>query len=107
MSQKITDGTSSIYSRPCYGYRKAEPGSLIIIPEEAENVRLIFKFYLSGKSIVGIVRELAQQNILSTTGKSTWNRRTIDTLLSNEKYRSNSMTSPARRSSDLRSKPWD
>ena len=24
MNQKVTDGTSSIYSRPCYGYRKTE-----------------------------------------------------------------------------------
>ena len=69
MNQKVTDGTSSIYSRPCYGYRKAEDGSLSIIPEEAENVRLIFELYLSGKSIVGIMRELAQRNILSPTGK--------------------------------------
>ncbi len=64
MNQKVADGTSSIHSRPCYGYRKAEDGSLVIIPEEAENVRLIFKLYLSGKSIVGIMRELTQRNIL-------------------------------------------
>ena len=107
MNQKVTDGTSSIYSRPCYGYRKAEDGSLAIIPEEAENVRLIFELYLSGKSIVGIMRELAQRNILSPTGKATWSRRAIDTLLSNEKYRGNSTASTARMSSDPRSKLRD
>ena len=105
MNQKVTDGTSSIYSRPCYGYRKAEDGSLDIIPEEAENVRLIFDLYLSGKSIVGIMRELAQRNILSPTGKATWSRRAIDTLLSNEKYRGNSTASTARMSGDPHSKP--
>lgn len=107
MNQKVTDGTSSIYSRPCYGYRKAEGGSLAIIPEEAENVRLIFELYLSGKSIVGIMRELTQRNILSPTGKATWSRRAIDTLLSNEKYRGNSTASTARMSGDPRSKPRD
>ena len=107
MNQKVTDGTSSIYSRPCYGYRKAEDGSLAIIPEEAENVRLIFELYLSGKSIVGIMRELTQRNILSPTGKATWSRRAIDTLLSNEKYRGNSIASIARMSGDPRSKPRD
>lgn len=106
-NQKVTDGTSSIYSRPCYGYRKAEDGSLTIIPEEAENVRLIFELYLSGKSIVGIMRELAQRNILSPTGKAAWSRRAIDTLLSNEKYRGNSIASTARMSNDPRSKPRD
>ena len=107
MNQKVTDGTSSIYSRPCYGYRKAEDGSLAIIPEEAENVRLIFKLYLSGKSIVGIMRELAQRNILSPTGKAAWSRRAIDTLLSNEKYRGNSTASTARMSGDPHSKLRD
>ena len=107
MNQKVTDGTSSIYSRPCYGYRKAEDGSLVIIPEEAEYVRLIFELYLSGKSIVGIMRELAQRNILSPTGKVTWSRRAIDTLLSNEKYRGNSTASTARMSGDPHSKPRD
>ena len=107
MNQKVTDGTSSIYSRPCYGYRKAEDSSLAIIPEEAENVRLIFKLYLSGKSIVGIMRELAQRKILSPTGKASWSRRAIDTLLSNEKYRGNSTASTARMSGDPRSKPRD
>jgi len=107
MNQKVTDGTLSIYSRPCYGYRKAEDGSLTIIPEEVENVRLIFELYLSGKSIVGIMRELAQRNILSPTGKAIWSRRAIDTLLSNEKYRGNSTASTARMSGDPRSKPRD
>ena len=107
MNQKVTDGTSSIYSRPCYGYRKAEDGSLAIIPEEAGNVRLIFELYLSGKSIVGIMRELTQRSILSPTGKATWSRRAIDTLLSNEKYRGNSTASTARMSNDPRSKPRD
>ena len=107
MNQKVTDGTSSIYSRPCYGYRKTEDDSLTIIPEEAENVRLIFELYLSGKSIVGIMREMAQRNILSPTGKSTWSRRAIDTLLSNEKYRGNSTASTARMSGDPHSKPRD
>ena len=107
MNQKVTDGTSSIYSRPCYGYRKVEDGSLSVIPEEAENVRLIFELYLSGKSIVGIMRELTQRNILSPTGKLTWSRRAIDTLLSNEKYRGNSTASTARMSGDPRSKPRD
>ena len=47
------------------------------------------------ESILGIMHELAQRNILSPTGKPTWSRRAIDTLLSNEKYRGNSMASTA------------
>ena len=86
----ILDGTSSIYSRPCYGYRKSEDGSLLIVPEEAETVRLIFNLYLSGYSIIGIIHELESRSISSPTGKPKWCRRAIDTLLSNEKYRGGS-----------------
>ena len=64
INQKILDGTSSIYSRPCYGYRKSEDGSLLIVPEEAETVRLIFNLYLSGYSIIGIIHELESRSIL-------------------------------------------
>ena len=56
---------------------------------------------------MGIMRELTQRNILSPTGKTTWSRRAIDTLLSNEKYRGNSMASTAHMSCDPRSKPRD
>lgn len=90
INQKILDGTSSIYSRPCYGYRKSEDGSLLIVPEEAETVRLIFNLYLSGYSIIGIIHELESRSISSPTGKAKWCRRAIDTLLSNEKYRGGS-----------------
>lgn len=90
INQKILDGTSSIYSRPCYGYRKSEDGSLLIVPEEAETVRLIFNLYLSGYSIIGIIHELESRSISSPTGKPKWCRRAIDTLLSNEKYRGGS-----------------
>ena len=80
INQKILDGTSSIYSRPCYGYRKSEDGSLLIVPEEAETVRLIFNLYLSGYSIIGIIHELESRSISSPTGKPKWCRRAIDTL---------------------------
>jgi site-specific DNA recombinase len=42
--------------------------------------------YLQGKSILGIQRELEIRAIKSPTGKDKWSKRTIDTMLSNEKY---------------------
>jgi hypothetical protein len=47
---------------------------------------LIFNLYLQGKSVLGIVRELERLGIKSPTGKATWPKRTIDVILSNEKY---------------------
>ena len=54
--------------------------------EQAENVRLIFDLYLSGKSVLGIIKELQKREILSPTGKEKWCKRTIDVMLSYEKY---------------------
>ncbi len=52
----------------------------------ARNVKLIYDLYLSGQSIIGIIKELEKWKILSPTGKAKWCKRTIDVMLSNEKY---------------------
>lgn len=49
---------------------------------------MIFNSYLAGQSVVGIIKELERQKILSTTGKMKWCKRTIDVMLGNEKYTS-------------------
>ena len=105
--QRVKDGTSDLYSRACYGYKKDAAGNFVIVPEEAENVKLIYRLYLEGNSIIAISRELERRGIPSPTGKTTWCRRAIDTLLSNEKYRGNSTASTARMSGDPHSKPRD
>ncbi|MEN6636870.1 MAG: recombinase family protein [Clostridiaceae bacterium] len=89
IKQRAAQGTSKLYNRKCYGYVNASDGNLIIEESEAKNVRMIFKLYLQGKSILGIVKELERMGIKSPTGKATWPKRTIDVMLSNEKYTGN------------------
>jgi site-specific DNA recombinase len=79
-------GESKLYSRKCYGYRQDCEANLVIEPNEAKIVKLIFDLYLSGYSVVGIIRELNNQGIKSPTGKDAWNKRTLEMLLCNEKY---------------------
>ncbi|KXZ39172.1 Site-specific DNA recombinase [Alkalithermobacter thermoalcaliphilus JW-YL-7 = DSM 7308] len=86
IKQRAAQGTSKLYNRKCYGYKNDVDGSLIIDDEEAKNVQLIFEFYLQGKSIIGIIEELEKLGIKSPTGKDKWSKRTIDVMLSNEKY---------------------
>lgn len=62
---------------------------MIIDEQKAENVKLIFDLYLSGQSVIGIIKELEKRNILSPTRKEKWCKRTIDVMLSNEKYTGN------------------
>ena len=86
IKQRAAQGASKLYNRKCYGYYNDEDGNLAIGEKEAKNVRLIFNLYLQGKSVLGIVRELERLGIKSPTGKATWPKRTIDVILSNEKY---------------------
>ena len=89
IKQRAEQGTSKLYNRKCYGYKKDVDGSLIIDDVEAKNVKLVFDLYLQGKSIIGIVKELERLGVKSPTGKATWPKRTIDVMLSNEKYKGN------------------
>lgn len=83
---RASSGTSKLYDRKCYGYKHNEEGKLIIDDETSKNVKLIFELYLGGQSVLGIVKELEKRKILSPTGKEKWCKRTIDVMLSNEKY---------------------
>ncbi len=86
IKKRVMDGSSKLFMRKCYGYTYDSCGNLIIEPQEAEIVQYIFQLYLQGTSIVGIKRELANRGIFSPTGSEQWCNRTIDKLLSNEKY---------------------
>ncbi len=86
IKQRVANGSSKLYDRKCYGYTHDSNGSLIIDDIEAKNVQMIFNLYLHGKSVLGILKELEQRGIKSPTGKDKWCKRTIDVMLSNEKY---------------------
>lgn len=84
--QRAAQGISKLYDRKCYGYEHDENGKLIINEEQATVVRKIFNWYLGGLSINGIIKELERQTILSPSGKDKWNKRSLEVMLSNEKY---------------------
>ncbi|MGN0477040.1 MAG: recombinase family protein [Ruminococcus sp.] len=86
IKQRASNGSLGFYRRKCYGYDKGENGDLVINEEQAAIVRLIFDLYLGGKSILGIVKELKERDIKSPTGKDNWPKRSIEEILSNEKY---------------------
>lgn len=86
IKQRASNGSLGFYRRKCYGYDKDENGDLVINKEQAEVVKLIFDLYLGGKSILGIVEELKDRNIKSPTGKDNWPKRSVEKMLSNEKY---------------------
>ncbi len=84
--KSITNPDSPAFSRPCFGYVRNEDKKLVINEQEAETVRKIFCWYLQGWSIVRIKKELESSRIPSPRGKRKWAVRTINDMLSNEKY---------------------
>lgn len=86
IKQRVSNGSLGFYRRKCYGYDKDENGNLVINKEQTEVVKLIFDLYLGGKSILGIVKELKERSIKSPAGKDNWPKRSIEEMLSNEKY---------------------
>lgn len=83
---KAKSGTSGLYNRACYGYRKDKYGMLEIDEEKASVVRKIFDWYLEEKSVVGIIKRLEIKKIKSSKGKEKWSKRMIETMLVNRKY---------------------
>lgn len=73
------------------GYRPNEEGQLVIVPEEAETVRFIFREYLDGESVCGIARKLEERGILTLRGNKKWNTGVIQRMLENEKYMGDAM----------------
>lgn len=59
--------------------------TFVIIPEEAETVRLIFSLYLSGLGKTAIAKELNARSIPSKSG-GLWYESVIGKMLTNEKY---------------------
>lgn len=72
------------------GYRCVD-WELVIVPEQAEIVKMIFDFYIAGYTFAQIKTKLEKQNIRTTTGKSEWDVTTIQKMQKNEKYKGDAL----------------
>lgn len=71
LTQRAIAGISGLYTRRLYGYKKNNDGELIVDEETAKVVRDIFRWYLDGDSVLGIIKKLAEARIPSPTDKET------------------------------------
>ena len=86
-AQSAKEGKVIFQYKNFLGYRKGEDGQPEIVPEEAETIRLIYDRFLAGDSLKGIAELLKKKGIKSPTGKAQWQFSTIQSILSNEKYK--------------------
>jgi site-specific DNA recombinase len=87
ITRRFENGIIAVNHKKFMGYTKDKKSSeLVIVPEQAEIVRRIFRMYLEGSSILEITRALEADKIKTVTGKDTWHPGVIEKMLSNEKY---------------------
>jgi len=84
--RRFEKGIVTVNHNKFMGYTKDKTGQLIIVPEEAEAVRKIFRLYLEGKSVIQIAKALEREKIKTATGNDKWHDAVIYKMLQNEKY---------------------
>lgn len=85
--KRFADGKVNMAFSSFLGYRKGEDGTPEIVPEEAKIVKLIYKMFVGGQSVNQIARYLTSQGIPTPRGKVNWQCSTIESILTNEKYK--------------------
>ena len=84
--RRFENGKMIVNHNKFMGYTQNENGDLVIIQEEAEIVRLIFRLYLEGYSAGKISQYLEKNGIKTATGQDRWYDLVIFKMLRNEKY---------------------
>ena len=88
--KKMADGKIYLPYKQFLGYRKGADGLPEIVPEEAAVVRDIYRMFLEGKSpahIAHYARHLTALGIPTPGGKPNWRPNTVESILTNEKYK--------------------
>ena len=89
--KRMADGKVSIPYGRFLGYRKGEDGLPEVVPEEAEVVRLIYRSFMEGLTAGKIAQMLMEKNITAPGGKEKWHSSTIESILTNEKYKGSAL----------------
>lgn len=89
--KRFADGKVSMPYKHFLGYEKGADGTPTVNEEEAAVVRLIYQLFLEGKTPAGICRYLEQRGILTPSGKQKWRQTTVDSILTNEKYKGDAL----------------
>lgn len=83
-SMTVNAKNGALQATPSFGYR-VENRQLVIIPEEAEIVREIFRRFIAGDAMFGIAKDLSARGVRTHRGNPFENR-TVDYILNNPTY---------------------
>ena len=85
--KRFADGKINLPYKQFLGYEKGEDGLPKIVEKEAVVVRKIYKMFMEGKTPSGIAKSFSNEGIPTPGGKSKWQSSTIESILTNEKYK--------------------
>ena len=89
--KRFADGKVSVPFKRFLGYDRGEDGNLVINPEQAKVVKLIYKLFLTGLSYKAIAKEMMERGIKSPAGKDRWNPGAVKSILTNEKMKGDAL----------------
>ena len=89
--KSFSDGKVHMPYKRFLGYKKGENGYPVIVEKEASIVKLIYRLFLDGKTSSGICKYLESVNIPSPGGSSKWSKTTVESILTNEKYKGDAL----------------
>ena len=91
--KRFADGKLKMPYKHFLGYEKGpgKDGTPVINEEQAEIVLDIYEMFMSGMTPGGIAKELTSRGILSPAGKAVWRASTIESILTNEKYKGDAL----------------
>ena len=89
--KRFADGKMTMAYRHFLGYRKGADGSPEIDPEQAAIVRRIYREFINGASCHAIAKGLTADGIPTPGGKTNWQKKTVENILTNEKYKGDAL----------------
>ena len=89
--KRFADGKVNIPYKRFLGYRKGDNGLPEIVPEEAKTIRHIYNLFMKGSTTTGIAKQLTEEGILTPGGKPNWRASTVQSILTNEKYKGDAL----------------
>ncbi|MCE5235839.1 MAG: recombinase family protein [Eubacteriales bacterium] len=89
--KRFADGKVTLPYKQFLGYEKGEDDLPKIVEKEAAIVRQIYALFLEGKTPHGIAKHLTQSGIPTPAGKTKWLTSTVESILTNEKYKGDAL----------------
>ena len=85
--KRFADGKVSMSYKQFLGYEKGPDGLPKVVPEQAKTVQYIYDLFMSGKTVKAIAKQLTAEGVPTPGGKTVWRDATVESILTNEKYK--------------------